>query len=85
MHKVRKRWLKRYFSLRGHYFKYFGDEGKDEMKGAVDVNGVSGVTLQPEEGKKGKKGTGVVLKVDVEGAKPLLLMCKDAQDGKVSG
>ena len=34
-----KRWQKRYFTIAGHYMKYYEDEAKDEktLKGTIDI------------------------------------------------
>jgi hypothetical protein len=33
-----KRWLPRYFTLRGHYLKYYENQQKKEVKGVMDMN-----------------------------------------------
>ena len=44
--KGRKRWQKRYFSARGHYLKYFADDSKAEVKGALDLNAIQSCTIE---------------------------------------
>ena len=43
---VVKRWSKRYFTLRGHYLKYFKDERMEDVKGVLDIYEVSECKLE---------------------------------------
>ena len=44
--KGRKRWQKRYFSARGHYLKYFADDTKAEVKGALDLYAIESCIIE---------------------------------------
>ena len=41
----RKRWLPRFFALRGHYLKYFPDDKKTLIKGTFDCLELTSATL----------------------------------------
>ena len=43
---VMKRWAKRYFTLRGHYLKYFKDDRMEDVKGVLDIYEVSECKLE---------------------------------------
>ena len=36
-----RRWVTRYFTIRGHYLKYYQDEEKESVKGVFDLSQVS--------------------------------------------
>ena len=48
-----KRWQKRYFTIAGHYMKYYEDEAKDEksLKGTIDIAGLQSASLTQMEGE----------------------------------
>ena len=53
----RKTWQARFFVVEGHYLKYFGDERKAEMKGAVDLNDLQSCLRADETLSAGAAGT----------------------------
>jgi len=48
-----KRWQKRYFTIAGHYMKYYEDEAKDEktLKGTIDIAGLQSASQTQMEGE----------------------------------
>eukprot|EP00937_MAST-01D_sp_MAST-1D-sp2_P004266 g4266.t1 len=48
-----KRWQKRYFTIAGHYMKYYDDETKNEkaLKGTIDLNGLQSAAQTALEGE----------------------------------
>ena len=69
----RKRWQLRYFSLRGHYLKYFPDRHMAEVKGVVDMACVRGVIVE-----------GNMITIDLDGA-PMQLRADGAKEGEDGG
>ena len=56
-----KQWQSRFFELAGHYLKYYGDKGKEELKGTVDVASMTDIAV-----------SGSQITIEVQGKKVLL-------------
>ena len=69
----RKRWQLRYFSLRGHYLKYYADNRKAEVKGVIDMACVDNVDVE-----------GNMITLDLGGS-PLQLRADGAEEGEDGG
>jgi hypothetical protein len=42
---LRAKWVRRFFSVRGHYAKYYENDQKEEVKAALDLKMVTSVVL----------------------------------------
>ena len=70
-----KRWQKRYFTVRGHYLKYFKDEYKDKIKGVMDLLLIHKVQTQTDT-----EGNVIVLEFRGVKAPKVELLCESDSD-----
>eukprot|EP00935_MAST-01C_sp_MAST-1C-sp1_P001570 g1570.t1 len=66
-----KQWQSRFFELAGHYLKYYGDKGKDELKGTVDIASMTDIAV-----------SGTQITIEVQGKK-ILLKGKSPQEAEL--